>query len=79
VTSDSGLVLVRELDERLALSELMHRHVSDSRRGKNIQSPQADLQGTPVRSELADYRDVNHAACLFQDPTFRLIGSCKIR
>ena len=43
VTSDGGLVLVRELDERLGLSELMERHLSDSRRGNNIQLPLADL------------------------------------
>ena len=43
VTSDGGLVLVRELDERLGLSELVDRHLSDSRRGKNIQLPLADL------------------------------------
>ena len=43
VTSDGGLVLVRELDERLGLSELMNRHLNDSRRGKNIQLPLADL------------------------------------
>jgi hypothetical protein len=35
VTSDGGLILVRELDERLGLSELMDNHLSDSRRGKN--------------------------------------------
>jgi alkylation response protein AidB-like acyl-CoA dehydrogenase len=45
VTSDGGLILVRELDERLGLSELMERHLSDSRRGKNIQLPLADLLG----------------------------------
>ncbi len=43
VTSDGGLILVRDLDERLGLSELMDRHLSDSRRGKNIQLPLADL------------------------------------
>ena len=43
VSSDGGLSLVRELDERLGLSELMDRHLSDSRRGKNIQLPLADL------------------------------------
>jgi hypothetical protein len=37
VSSDGGLILVRELDERLGLSELIWRHLSDSRRGKNIQ------------------------------------------
>src|ERR1700680_1518706 len=36
VTSDGGLVLVRELDERLDLSALMERHLIDSRQGKNV-------------------------------------------
>ena len=53
VTSDGGLVLVRELDERLGLSELMDRHLSDSRRGKNIQLPLADLLRQSIYSRLA--------------------------
>ena len=36
VTSDGGLVLVRELDERLGLSELIAQHLTDSG-GKNTQ------------------------------------------
>ena len=43
VTSDGGLILMRELDERLGLSALMERHLSDSRRGKNVESPLSDL------------------------------------
>ena len=78
VTSDGGLILVRELDERLGLSELMDRHLSDSRRGKNIQLPLADLLRQSIYSRLAGYEDVNDAARLSQDPTFRLIGSKKI-
>ena len=78
VTSDGGLVLVRELDERLGLSELMDRHLSDCRRGKNIQLPLADLLRQSIYSRLAGYEDVNDAARLSQDPTFRLIGSRKI-
>src|SRR6266852_1672504 len=78
VTSDGGLVLVRELDERLGLSELMQRHLSDSRRGKNIQLPLADLLRQSIYSRLAGYEDVNDAPRLSQDPTFRLIGSRKI-
>jgi hypothetical protein len=42
VTSDGGLLLVRELDERLGLSELIREHLTDSR-GKNTQLPMADL------------------------------------
>src|SRR4030081_1491837 len=75
VTSDGGLILVRELDERLGLSELMDRHLNDSRRGKNIQLPLADLLRQSIYSRLAGYEDVNDAARLSQDPTFRLIGS----
>jgi Transposase DDE domain group 1 len=78
VTSDGGLVLVRELDERLGLSELMDHHLSDSRRGKNIQLPLADLLRQSIYSRLAGYEDVNDAARLSQDPAFRLIGSRKI-
>jgi hypothetical protein len=40
VTSDGGLVLVRELDERLGFSELIARHLTDSR-AKNTQLPLA--------------------------------------
>ena len=38
VTSDDGLILVRELEERLGLSELIGQHLTDPR-GKNIQLP----------------------------------------
>src|ERR1700693_6551412 len=79
VTSDGGLVLVRELDERLGLSELINRHLSDCRRGKNIQLPLAALLRQSIYSRLAGYEDVNDAARLSQDPTFRLIGSRRIR
>jgi hypothetical protein len=34
VTSDGGLILVRELDERLGFGELIAQHLTDSRRGK---------------------------------------------
>src|SRR5208337_3536047 len=65
VTSDGGLVLVRELDERLGLSVLIERHLSDSRRGKNIQLPLADLLRQSIYSRLAGYEDVNaQRACL---------------
>src|ERR1700719_4021091 len=78
VTSDGGLILVRELDERLGLSALMERHLIDSRRGKNVQLPLSDLLRQSIYSRAAGYQDVNDAARLYQDPTFRLIGSRKI-
>ena len=78
VTSDGGLILVRELDERLGFSELIAQHLTDSRRGKNTQLPLADLLRQSVYSRLAGYEDVNDAERVSQDPTFRLIGSEKI-
>jgi len=77
VTSNGGLILVRELDERLGLSELIDQHLTDSR-GKNTQLPLADLLRQSVYSRLAGYEDVNDAECLSQDHTLRLIGSEKI-
>ena len=77
VTSDGGLILVRELDERLGFGELITQHLSDSRRGKNTQLPLADLFRQSVYSRIAGYEDVNDAERLAHDPTFRLIGSEK--
>ena len=77
VTSDGGLVLVRELDERLGFSDLIARHLTDSR-AKNTQLPLADLLRQSIYSRMAGYEDVNDAERLAQDPTFRLIGSEKI-
>ena len=78
VTSDGGLLLVRELDERLGLNQLIEEHLTDDRRGKNTQLPLPDLLRQSIYSRLAGYEDVNDAERLSQDPTFRLIGSAKI-
>ena len=78
VTSDGGLILVRELDERLGFGELIRQHLTDSRRGKNTQFPFHDLLRQSVYSRLAGYEDLNDADRFSQDPTFRLIGSERI-
>ena len=78
VTSDGGLILVRELDERLGLGELIDEHLSDSRQGTNKQFTLADLLRQSIYSRLAGYEDVNDAVRVSADPTFRLIGSQKI-
>jgi hypothetical protein len=77
VTSDGGLVLVRELDEGLGFAKLIEQHLTDAR-GKNTQLPLTDLLRQSVYSRLAGYEDLNDAERLSQDPTFRLIGSKKI-
>ncbi len=75
VTSDGGLILVRELDERLGFGEWIEQHLTDSRRGEDTQFPFADLLGQSVYSRLAGYEDLNDAQRLSQDPTFLLRSS----
>jgi hypothetical protein len=78
VTSDAGMLLVRELDECLGLSQLISDNLTDVVHGKNTQLPMPDLLRQSIYSRLAGYEDLNDAERLSQDPTFRLIGSEKI-
>jgi hypothetical protein len=77
VTSNGGLILVRELDEHLEFGKLIEEHLTDSR-ANNARFSFADLLRQSVYSRLAGYEDVNDAERLSQDPTFRLIGSERI-
>ena len=71
VTSDGGLILVRELDERLGLGQLIDEHLSDSRQGLNKKFALADLLRQSVYSRLAGYENLNDAVRVSADPTFR--------
>jgi hypothetical protein len=64
VTSDGGLLLVRELVERLGFGELIERHLTDGR-ARNTQLRLTDLVRQSVYSRLAGYEDVNDAERLF--------------
>jgi hypothetical protein len=61
VTSDAELLLPRELDERLGLSGLIDRHLTDPRTGHNRQFPLPDLFRQSIYSRLAGYADTNDA------------------
>ena len=75
VTSDAGLLLRRELDERLGLSTLIERHLTDPRTGRNRQFRLPDLFRQSIYSRLAGYEDTNDAERLAEDPTFRMLVS----
>jgi hypothetical protein len=75
VTSDAGLLLPRELDERLGLDALIERHLIDPRTGHNRQFPLPDLFRQSIYSRLAGYEDTNDAERLAEDPTFRMLAS----
>jgi hypothetical protein len=52
-----------------------HASTCDSRHGLNTQFRLPDLLRQSVYSRLAGYEDLNDAARLATDPTFRLLGS----
>jgi hypothetical protein len=54
VTSDGGLILLRELDEGLGMGDLIAEHLSDAWRGKNTQHPLADLFRQSMYSRMAN-------------------------
>jgi DDE family transposase len=62
VTPDAGLLLPRELGERLGLSALIERHLTDPRTGRNLQFALPDLFRQSISSRLAGYEDTNATA-----------------
>jgi len=78
VTSDGGLLVVCELDERLGLTALIQNHLVDSRAGHNKQFPLADLFRPSAYSRLAGYEDLNDATRLARGLNCWLMGSEKI-
>jgi Transposase DDE domain group 1 len=53
VTSDAGLLLVRELDERLGLGQLIRENLTDARRGKMTRLSCHRFRGNEVRLWLS--------------------------
>ena len=78
VTSDAGLIPVRELDDRLWLATLISEPLNDSRHGSTMQFSMVNLLRQPVYSWLAAYEDLNDAVRVSADPTLRLSGSPKL-
>jgi hypothetical protein len=75
VTSDGGLVAVRELDEKLGLTLMAEEYLSDKRCPRNIQHELSELLRQSVYSRLAGYEDVNDADQLRTDPALRVVLS----
>ena len=73
VTSDGGLIAVRELDEQLGLTRMAEEYLTDNRHGRNIQHELTELLRQSVYSRLAGYEDTNDAQTLRQDPALRAI------
>ena len=74
ITSDAGLLVCRELDEVLGLTEKTPNYLRDSRGGRNVQHQLVPLLRQSVYSRLAGYEDTNDAERLAHDPAMRTIA-----
>ena len=75
ISSDGGLLLHRELDDALGLTDLAAGLIADPRIGKNGRHHLAGLLRQSLFSRLAGYEDVNDADRLRREPVMRqLVG-----
>ena len=75
VTSDTGLILMRELDDRLALAGIIAADPRDSRHGLNTPLRLPGLLRQSAYSRASGYDDLSDALRFSTEPTFRPIGS----
>lgn len=73
VTTDAGLLVVRELDEALKLTADAGELLLDSRTGRNTRHDLAGLLRQSVYARLAGYADVNDQEALTRDPAIRAV------
>lgn len=77
ITSDGGLLLVREFDERIGLSEAFSKLIYDPRDPRFILHDQLALIRQRLYQIVAGYEDANDATLLRKDPLFKAItGRC---
>jgi hypothetical protein len=73
ISSDGGLLVMRELDDALGLSDLASVALRDTRRGKNTVHRLDGLFRQSAYGRLAGYEDVNDADRLALDPVMRQV------
>ena len=73
LSSDGGLLVMRELDDALGLSDLASAALRDTRSGKNTVHRLDGLFRQSVFGRLAGYDDVNDADRLSLDPVMRQV------
>ena len=75
LTSDAGAVLVREVDERLGITQWLAERLGDTRDPKLITHPLAEMVRTSLVLLSLGWRDQDDADALRDDPVFRLAVS----
>jgi len=73
ITTDAGLLAVRELDEMMGLTDMAADLMVEGRTGKNIQHQVSGLLRQSVYARLAGYEDTNDHEGLSRDPAMRAV------
>jgi hypothetical protein len=80
ISSDGGLLLHRELDDALGLTDMGAGLLADPRTGRNGRHRLISLLRQSVFSRLAGYEDVNDADRLCRDPVMcQLVGGRAVK
>lgn len=74
LTSDAGLLPIRQFDEALGLTEQFAKALTDLRYGPSITHGLPEMVRSRIYGILADYPDQNDHDALRSDPTFKLIA-----
>ena len=75
LTTDAGLLLVREFDEQLGLSADVVSRLTDTRDARYVTHELAALVRQRLYQIAAGYEDVNDADRLRHDPTFQVVAA----
>ena len=74
LTSDAGLLPIREFDERIGLTSSFAAVLNDARHGQLLSHSFLQMTRSRVYGVLADYVDQNDHDTLRSDPVFKLIA-----
>src|SRR5262245_40786266 len=74
IVTDTGLLTVRELDQRLGYLADLARRLPDPRAQEFITHPAEEVLAQQVYQILADYADCNDADALRSNPLFQVLA-----
>ena len=77
ITSDAGLLLVREFDEKIGLTQALSDLIYDPRHPLLVLHPQVELIRQRLYQIIAGYEDANDATLLRHDPIFKILSGRK--
>ncbi|MBV8784845.1 MAG: IS1380 family transposase [Gammaproteobacteria bacterium] len=77
IVSDTGLLTVRDLDQRLGYLADLARRLPDPRAQAFVTHPADEILAQQVYQFLADYADCNDADALRSDPLFQILAGAQ--